>query len=300
MLRVASAACFAAAIALAAAPRARAELSEQSMPGQGLPSNEATPAAPIASPQPEDKADWEEVAPGAEVSPEPAAPAEEDGAVPSPSPSPGQANAPTQGADAQATPSGPPPALDISAISTGPDLASTSLEAEIGKADNPALAASLRYTEDARKQLGAGKIDDALRSLSRAISIDPGNAFAYFYLGRGNLMRKNYDQALIFFRRAESGFGSRPEWLGEAMSFEGACDEELGHADKAEKAYQQALAAAPNNLMARIGYGRLAAINGPIGNLDAPPPEQDLSAPDSGWEPAPAPLESPPPPASEQ
>ena len=291
--RFASAVCIAAALALAITPPVWAELMEQDVPGQGTPSGGVATAAPLASP-PENKSDWEQAPPGAEISPSPGAP-DETGAGTAPA-SGDQANAPDQGTGVQATPSGPPPALDIGAINTGPDLASASLEPEIAKADSPALAASLRYTEDARKQLGNGKIDDALRGLSRAVSIDPGNAFAYFYLGRSYLLRNNYEQALTFFKRAEIGFGERPEWLGESMSFEGVCEEELGRMDQAEKAYQQALASAPNNLMARAGYGRLAATNGPVGNLDAPPPEQDLSAPDSGWEPAPAPAESPPPP----
>ena len=291
--RFVSAVCLAAAIALTFAPHARAQLSEQDLPAQGA-------ATPTASPSP-NNSDWERVNPGAEVSPEPAAAAGDEGELASGSPSPAAvgSGAADQSAGAQPTPSGPPPALDIGAIATAPDLANASLQPEIVKADGPALAASLRYAEEARKELDGGKTDEAIRGLSRAISIDPGDAFAYFYLGRAYLLRKNYDQASVFFRRAEAGFGARPEWLAEAASFEGACDEVMGRADQAEKAYQQALASAPNNLMARVGYDRLAATNGPVGNLDAPPPEQDLSEPSSGWEAVPPPAESPPPPPPE-
>lgn len=283
--RLLPAACLAAAVALALAPHARAELSEQDLPPQGS-------SSPAASPSP-GYSGWQRLNPGAEASP--ASGDEGESASPSPAASAGA----NQAAGAQPTPSIPPPPLDIGAIAAGPDLANASLQAEIAKAVNPAMAASLRYTEEARELLGSGKIGEAMRRLSNAVSIDPGDAFAYFYLGRAYLMRKNYDEARTFFIRAEIGFGGRPEWMGEAMSYEGACDEVQGHSERAEKAYQQALAQAPNNLIARVGYDRLAATNGPIGSLDAPPPEQDLSAPDSGWEPAPPPPESPPPPPPE-
>ncbi|HEX4209154.1 MAG TPA: hypothetical protein VHY56_02080, partial [Candidatus Binataceae bacterium] len=69
----------------------------------------------------------------------------------------------------------PPPALDASTIATGLDPSQTSLTDQIKHADNPALAASLRATEQARKQLAAGQLDEALRSLGPAVSIDPSN-----------------------------------------------------------------------------------------------------------------------------
>jgi tetratricopeptide (TPR) repeat protein len=173
----------------------------------------------------------------------------------------------------------PPAALDATTANTGPDLAAASLEPEIKSADTPALAASLRITEQARLELGTGKIDDAIRTLARAVSIDPGNPFEYFYLGRAYMAKANYPQALIFFKRAEIGFGARPDWLGETISFEGACNEELGHMTDAAKAYKRALAAAPGNLMARVGYGRLVG-NLPVsGSLDAPAPVSDSAGP---------------------
>jgi tetratricopeptide (TPR) repeat protein len=178
-------------------------------------------------------------------------------------------------------------------------LGSASLDGEIKQAVAPGLAASLRLTEEGRKQLADRQTDEAMRSLARAVSVDPGDAFAYYYLGRAHLQRKNYEQALTFFRRAEVGFSARPDWMAEALTYEGACDEELGRQADAIKAYQRALAASPNNLRARVGYGRLAPAAGPVGNLDAAPLEQDLSAPAVDTEPESAPSESPPPSADE-
>jgi TolA-binding protein len=195
--------------------------------------------------------------------------------------------------DAEATP--PPPALDASAMTVGPELGNESLDPEITKAVAPAMAASLRLAESARKLLGDGQVDGALRELARAVSLDPSDAFAYYYLGRAYFMRRNYTQALTFFRRAEIGFNGRHDWTAEALSYEGICDEELDKAIDAFQAYKRALAMSPNNFRARVGYGRLASIAGPVENVDAPPPAQDLAisppeAPDES-----APPEQPPP-----
>jgi tetratricopeptide (TPR) repeat protein len=178
-------------------------------------------------------------------------------------------------------------------------LGDESLDPEINKAIIPALAASLRLTESARKQFGDGEVDGAMRDLARAVSLDPSNAFAYYYLGRAYLIRKNYTQALTFFRRAEIGFDGRHDWTAETLSYEGICDEELGKPTDAAQAYQRALAVSPNNFRARVGYGRLASIAGPIENVDAPPPSQDLAIPPPDASDELAPVEQPPAPPPE-
>jgi tetratricopeptide repeat protein len=196
---------------------------------------------------------------------------------------------------------GPPPALDLGTVQSGPDLAAASLDGEIKKADTPARTAALRVTEQARTELGAGKTDDAIRDLGRAVSIDPGNPFEYFYLGRAYIARRNYAQALIFLKRAEIGFAARPDWLGATVGFEGACYEELGQNPDAALAYQRALGTAPSNLTARVGYSRLAsylpsppaAVDGAASpTQDAPPPPEHDAA-----KLAPAEAAPPPPPA---
>jgi hypothetical protein len=198
-----------------------------------------------------------------------------------------------------AEPNLPPPALDAGALSIGPQLGDQSLDSEINKAVTPALVASLRLTEGARKQLGDGQIDDALRDLARAVSLDPSDAFAYYYLGRAYLARKNYMQALTFFRRAVIGFNGRPEWTAEALTYEGLCDEELGRSTDAAQAYKRALSSSPNNFRARVGYGRLASLASPVESADAPPPTQDLAMPPPSGPDESAPPEQPPPPPPE-
>ncbi len=184
----------------------------------------------------------------------------------------------------------PPPALDASTITTTPDPSEASLDHEIRTAESPSLAASMRLTEDARRQLARGESDDAIRTLGRAVSIEPANPFEYFYLGRSYMAKKNYPQALTFFKRAEIGLASQPDWQGAALSYEGACYEVLGKTVDAAKAYQQALAQAPNNLMARVGYSRLAC------SIAPPPAPGASSAPSADRADAGPPVEAPAPP----
>ena len=122
---------------------------------------------------------------------------------------------------------------------------------------NPALAASLRITNQARDQILKNRDGDAIQTLTRAISIDGSNPYAYFYLGRAYLGKKNYDQALTFLTRAEKHFGGNPQWLGETLAFEGLVNEQSGQTAPAIACYQKALVAVPGNLMARVGLTRL-------------------------------------------
>ena len=190
-----------------------------------------------------------------------------------------------------------PPALDITGAVATVQVSDASLEPEFAASANPARAASMRTVERARQEILAGRADDAIRLLASALSIDPSNPYSYFYLGRAYLIKKNYNQALTFFQRAEIGVTSNPAWMGECLGFEGLAYEETGRLAEAVSAYRRALQAAPNNRIALTGYGRLAA-SGYTGVADAslrggpaPPPS------DSAIVPAPAMPQPPPPPA---
>jgi len=183
------------------------------------------------------------------------------------------------------------PPFDYASVPPSMPVSDSSLDPIIKKTTDSARVASLRITEEARRLLAAGHPDEAIRALGRAISIDASNPYAYFYLGRSYFVRKEYDQALTFLARAEIGIGSDPAWLGETLSFEGACYEELGRDREAADAYQHALQVAPGNLMARVGFGRLASYlpqptptaesPSDIGALDEPPPAEATPAPAS-------------------
>ena len=207
----------------------------------------------------------------------------------------------TPAAAATATPALPP--LDYANLPPSTPISDSSLDSIIKKTTDPARVASLRVTEEARRQLAAGQPDEAIRALGRAISIDASNPYAYFYLGRSYFVRKQYDQALTFLARAEIGMGTDPAWLGETLGFEGACYEELGRDREAADAYQHAVQVAPGNLMARVGYGRLASelpqptptAESPsdIGALDEPPPVEATPAPATAAEPSDEPTDEP-------
>jgi TPR repeat/Tetratricopeptide repeat len=215
----------------------------------------------------------------------------------------GAAGAPVAGEPSPAgTPTEVPPPYDVGSVQPTAPVSDQPLTALIAATmDQPALNASLRVTEEGRKALEASKLDDAIRDLGRAISIDPTDPYAYFYLGRAYMMKKDYPQALAFFGRSEVGVRAVPAWLGEVKSFEGACLEEQGKFPEAATAYKQALDVAPGNLMARTGYGRLSAnlSDANAGNAPPPPPPVDgaaLPAPEVNLA-APAPPEAAPPPA---
>lgn len=192
------------------------------------------------------------------------------------------------------------PPYDIGSVQPTPPVSDQPLTALIEAAEGqPALSASLRFAERARKLLEKSKPDEAIRTLARAVSIDPSNPYAYFYLGRAYMMKKNCQQALAFFGRAEVGLRAVPAWFGEVKSYEGACFEEQGKFAKAANDYKQALDVAPGNMMALAGYGRLSSdVN--VGN-EPPPyaPNADMAPPapaDSSLV-TPPPSENPPKPA---
>jgi TolA-binding protein len=277
-------------------------LTSQDVPAADLPTPNASPAT-ATSPSPGAASSEEDVRPANEnyEPPEPASTAtqadtSEGYSLPNDQgPTDTQAD---QGADTSGSmPAGasPPPALDAASVTVGPQLGDESLEPEIRKAIAPTLAASLRLTDSARKLLAQGQVDDAMRGLARAISLDPADAFAYYYLGRAYFAKRNYAQAATFFRRAEIGFDGRADWTAEALSYQGLCDEELGKDTSAAQAYKQALAAAPDNFRARIGYGRLATIAVPGDNGEAASSGQNLALPPPVETDESAPPEQPPP-----
>ena len=287
----------------ASPPIVLAELHEESIPAQDLaapspaaatsPGAATAPAADTNEDTNSESGEWTSVPAGK------APPAEREVPVSNPMPPPAQ-QAPVSPADIA-------PALDAGSIATTPQISDSSLAPLIASAPTPARAASLRITEQERVELDRGHTDDAIRELAHAISIDPSNSYAYFYLGRAYIARRSYAQAETFFKRAEIGVASNSAWLGETYAFEGVCLEQAGKSADAAAAYQKALAASPGNLTARVGVTRLSAFMpasttavapAPAGDLDQPAPREPEipAAPDEPPVP-PAPPSAPPPPA---
>ena len=105
--------------------------------------------------------------------------------------------------------------LEVGSVAPQMQISDASLESLIQSvhAAQPALAASLRVTDHAREQILNHHEDDAIQTLTGAMSIDGGDPYAYFYLGRAYLGKKNYDQAIDF---PESGGESF--WRPSAMA----------------------------------------------------------------------------------
>lgn len=217
---------------------------------------------------------------------------------PSPSPSPQESPAPSEAGIFPAptplpTPTGEPSPLGIGSVTPSPQVSDQSLDPIIAATTDPARAASMRITDEARKALLAGRANDAIRELSRAVSLDPSDPYAYFYLGRAYIAKNNLVQAITFLKRAEIGFGENPQWLSETLAFEGLAYEHSGDPNAAAGSYQQALQIEPGNLMARVGFTRVAP------EVTTPTATPSPGAGESGLAPA-APEESPAPAAPEE
>jgi hypothetical protein len=177
--------------------------------------------------------------------------------------SPSAGGSPIAAESSAAEPTEIPPAIDIGSIAPSLRVSDQPLTQLIAAAPNPARGASLRMCEQARQEINAGRYDEAIRDLGRSISIDPSNSYAYVYLGRAYILKKDYKQALTFLGRAAAGLGADPVWRAEALAFEGLAYEQADQPAEAFNAYQQALAITPGNLTARVGATRLAAYSQP-------------------------------------
>ena len=284
------------ASAAASQPTLVAVLEEQSIPAQDLAApSPGAPSSPAESPSP-----GAAPSPAADTNPS----SGEWVAVPAGQATPAESQSPTANSSPAApSPASSPadiaPAIDVGSIATTPQISDSSLAPLIDTAPTPARAASLRITEQQRLALEQGHTDSAIRELAHAISIDPSNSYAYFYLGRAYVARGQYAQAQTFFKRAEIGLASNPTWLGEVYAFEGLSLEQSGKSAEATAAYQKSLAVSPGNLTARVGATRVSSMvpaeanAAPSSDLDQPAPAQPDIAPAPDEAPAP-----PPPPAS--
>ncbi|MEO8602422.1 MAG: tetratricopeptide repeat protein [bacterium] len=132
--------------------------------------------------------------------------------------------------------------------------------ASIGVATPPNVAAATRLAEAAGIRLAAGDDAAALEQLERAIAIDSGNPYAYFFLATLHLRNRTYDQAIAFAERAASlNRPGAPEWTSRAYALQGNAFESAGRFSDARKAYARAVQAAPNNLSALAGLTRTGA-----------------------------------------
>ena len=151
----------------------------------------------------------------------------------------------------------PPPGATQGAA---PASEQESLLTHINPTTPPNVAAALRLIEDGRQQMNLGRYDRALDRIERGVTVDPANAYGYYFLAQLHLQTKKYDQAVAFASRAVV-LSARTDrvLMGRSYGLEGAAFEAVGRYADARKAYEKAVEADPNNLAARVGVARLNA-----------------------------------------
>ncbi len=133
-----------------------------------------------------------------------------------------------------------------------------SLVSRINSSTPPNVAAALRLIEEGRALLAEQAYDGALDRFERAVTIDPSNAYGYFFLAKLHYDKHDYDQviafadkAIVLSTRGDAGLAAR------AYSLQGAVYEEVGRYADARAAYRKALSADAQNLAAQVGITRL-------------------------------------------
>ena len=76
----------------------------------------------------------------------------------------------------------------------------------------PRARASLRLTEQARQLIAARKTDEAIRTLEKALNIDPQNGRCYYYLAEAWLLKGDPTRAAQFNRLAASHLKNDRSW----------------------------------------------------------------------------------------
>lgn len=77
----------------------------------------------------------------------------------------------------------------------------------------PRASASMQLTNEGRRLLANGNIDDAISVLERSVGLDHANGQNYYYLSEAWLRKGSVTQAEEFNRLAELYLKDNPEWL---------------------------------------------------------------------------------------
>jgi tetratricopeptide (TPR) repeat protein len=81
----------------------------------------------------------------------------------------------------------------------------------------PRTIASLRLTEQARLLIESKRPDEAIRTLERALNIDPQNGQNYYFLAEAWIVKGNKMQALEFNRMAELYLAKDTVWMSKVL-----------------------------------------------------------------------------------
>ena len=78
---------------------------------------------------------------------------------------------------------------------------------------SPRALASLELSTQARILIEGGRLDEAIRTLERAVNLHPGSGESYYYLAEAWRLKGNLSQASEYNTLAAIRFQSDPEWM---------------------------------------------------------------------------------------
>jgi tetratricopeptide (TPR) repeat protein len=78
---------------------------------------------------------------------------------------------------------------------------------------DPRALASLRFTAQAQRHLEAKRPDPAIRTLERAITLDPANGRNYYFLAEAYILKGIFGQAREFNHLAGIHLTDDPSWI---------------------------------------------------------------------------------------
>jgi len=137
----------------------------------------------------------------------------------------------------------------LSRKSTIPNLNASKLERAqterpqqelIPESSSPQNVASAELVNQARELALAGRTEEALRRLERAVELNAYNGDAFYEMARCWEIRGDHERALTFINRAIAIFRGKPSKLIPAYFFKAAILEKLGRISEAAKIREMA------------------------------------------------------------
>lgn len=128
------------------------------------------------------------------------------GVKPSPQP------LPTSPPEVSLPPETAPPEETIQIPETEPEPPPEVTEAP-RETPSPRALASLELSKQAQIFIEAGRLDEAIRTLERAVNLHPGSAESYYYLAEAWRLKGNTAQAEEYNTLAAIRFRNDPEWM---------------------------------------------------------------------------------------
>jgi predicted Zn-dependent protease len=84
---------------------------------------------------------------------------------------------------------------------------------ETPQAPNPRALASLELSKQAERLIEAGRLDEGIRILERAVNLHPGSGENYYYLAEAWRLKGNAGQAAEYNTLASIRFREDPQWM---------------------------------------------------------------------------------------